>query len=114
MYTFNRIDQRLQRLMEASIFIFESFVGFEQKYQCPWLRGKSCWLTNCSSFFCGGGGKIGNQKAKRFAQLHICTQFIVTREIGGTQQVPVQRDDVCWCITSTDWRNPIEYESKPE
>ncbi|CAK9001932.1 von Willebrand factor A domain-containing protein 8 (PEX7-binding protein 2) (P7BP2), partial [Durusdinium trenchii] len=33
MYTFNRIDQRLQRLMEASIFIFESFQGFEQKYQ---------------------------------------------------------------------------------
>ena len=38
MYTFNRIDQRLQRLMEASIFIFESFAGFEHKYEqlgCP-------------------------------------------------------------------------------
>eukprot|EP00439_Symbiodinium_sp_Y106_P013382 s2869_g1.t3 len=33
MYTFNRIDQRLQRLMEASIFIFESFAGFEYKYE---------------------------------------------------------------------------------
>lgn len=33
MYTFNRIDQRLQRLMEASIFIFESFAGFEHKYE---------------------------------------------------------------------------------
>ncbi|CAJ1380979.1 unnamed protein product [Effrenium voratum] len=33
MYTFNRIDQRLQRLMEAAIFIFESFKGFEQKYE---------------------------------------------------------------------------------
>ena len=40
MYTFNRIDQRLQRLMEASIFIFESFAGFEHKYEqlgtCGW------------------------------------------------------------------------------
>ncbi|CAE7027981.1 unnamed protein product [Symbiodinium natans] len=33
MYTFNRIDQRLQRLMEAAIFIFESFSGFEAKYE---------------------------------------------------------------------------------
>lgn len=33
MYTFNRIDQRLQRLMEASIFIFESFAGLDHKYE---------------------------------------------------------------------------------
>lgn len=32
MYTFNRIDKRLQRLMETSIFLFESFEGFEKKY----------------------------------------------------------------------------------
>ncbi|CAK9044134.1 Nicotinamide phosphoribosyltransferase (NAmPRTase) (Nampt) (Pre-B-cell colony-enhancing factor 1 homolog) (PBEF) (Visfatin) [Durusdinium trenchii] len=33
MYTFNRIDRRLQRLQEVATFIFESFAGFEEKYQ---------------------------------------------------------------------------------
>ena len=32
MYTFNRIDRRLRRLMETGVFIFESFGGFEAKY----------------------------------------------------------------------------------
>ncbi|OLQ07812.1 von Willebrand factor A domain-containing protein 8 [Symbiodinium microadriaticum] len=32
MYTFNRIDRRLQRLQEVAAFIFESFTGFEDKY----------------------------------------------------------------------------------
>lgn len=32
MYTFNRIDRRLQRLQELATFIFESFEGFEAKY----------------------------------------------------------------------------------
>ena len=32
MYTFNRIDRRLQRLQEVATFIFESFKGFEEKY----------------------------------------------------------------------------------
>eukprot|EP00931_Biecheleriopsis_adriatica_P049533 TRINITY_DN28660_c0_g1_i1.p1 TRINITY_DN28660_c0_g1~~TRINITY_DN28660_c0_g1_i1.p1 ORF type:complete len:1540 (+),score=355.44 TRINITY_DN28660_c0_g1_i1:29-4621(+) len=32
MYTFNRIDRRLQRLQEVAAFIFESFSGFEAKY----------------------------------------------------------------------------------
>lgn len=32
MYTFNRIDRRLQRLQEVATFIFESFAGFEEKY----------------------------------------------------------------------------------
>lgn len=33
MYTFNRLDQRLRRLQEATIFIMESFLGLEHKYQ---------------------------------------------------------------------------------
>ncbi|CAK0844639.1 unnamed protein product [Prorocentrum cordatum] len=32
MYTFNRIDRRLQRLQEVATFIFESFAGLEAKY----------------------------------------------------------------------------------
>mmetsp|Transcript_29103 Transcript_29103/g.86552 ORF Transcript_29103/g.86552 Transcript_29103/m.86552 type:complete len:633 (+) Transcript_29103:1-1899(+) len=32
MYTFNRIDRRLQRLQETAIFIMESFSGLEHKY----------------------------------------------------------------------------------
>jgi len=32
MYTFNRIDRRMQRLQEVATFIFESFAGFEAKY----------------------------------------------------------------------------------
>lgn len=33
MYTFNRIDDRLRRLQEAAIFIFESFAGLERRYE---------------------------------------------------------------------------------
>jgi len=33
MYTFNRIDRRMQRLQEAAIFIIESFAGLEHKYE---------------------------------------------------------------------------------
>jgi len=33
MYAFNRVDQRLQRLQEAAVFIFESLSGLEHKYQ---------------------------------------------------------------------------------
>eukprot|EP00930_Biecheleria_cincta_P096896 TRINITY_DN88669_c0_g1_i1.p1 TRINITY_DN88669_c0_g1~~TRINITY_DN88669_c0_g1_i1.p1 ORF type:complete len:1490 (+),score=245.98 TRINITY_DN88669_c0_g1_i1:43-4470(+) len=33
MYTFNRIDRRLQRLQEVAIFIIESFAGLEHKYE---------------------------------------------------------------------------------
>eukprot|EP00747_Dinoflagellata_sp_TGD_P067108 gnl/TRDRNA2_/TRDRNA2_155121_c0_seq1.p1 gnl/TRDRNA2_/TRDRNA2_155121_c0~~gnl/TRDRNA2_/TRDRNA2_155121_c0_seq1.p1 ORF type:complete len:216 (-),score=40.92 gnl/TRDRNA2_/TRDRNA2_155121_c0_seq1:77-676(-) len=33
MYTFNRIDRRLQRLQETTIFIIESFAGMEHKYE---------------------------------------------------------------------------------
>ena len=51
MYTFNRIDQRLQRLMEASIFIFESFAGFEYKYEhlaTAKLAARTCKTSACS------------------------------------------------------------------
>ena len=51
MYTFNRIDQRLQRLMEASIFIFESFAGLDHKYEHLGLaKFQDCFPGVCFSF----------------------------------------------------------------
>lgn len=32
MYTFNRMDGRLDRLLEIAVLIFEAFDGFEHKY----------------------------------------------------------------------------------